>query len=137
MRLRLIQLQATVFFRVWNQEEPWFAGDAAPATKDLIARFRLDDVEFGKDVPDSWKPYYRHMLARGLTDLQRVLHPVPAGTDRSGRPGTRDRSRSRLAARSQALRRTQRLRHGPGGEQRATRSDRVRDERARRVAVTG
>lgn len=73
LRLRLIQLQAAVFFRVWNQEQAWFPGDPAPATKDLTARFGLADVEFGADVPEEWRPYYRRMLAHGLADLQRVL----------------------------------------------------------------
>jgi hypothetical protein len=73
VRLRLIQLQAAVFFRVWNQERPWFPGDPAPATKDLVARFGLQGVDFGSAVPESWRPYYRWMLAHGLTDLQRVL----------------------------------------------------------------
>jgi hypothetical protein len=73
LRLRLIQLQASVFFRVWNQEQPWFPGDAAPASKDLVARFGLAGVEFGAHVPESWRPYYRRMLAHGLTDLERVL----------------------------------------------------------------
>src|SRR5690606_25250869 len=62
LRLRLIQLQATVFFRVWNQEQPWFPGDPAPAAKDLIARFGLAGVEFGEQVPDRWRPYYRRIL---------------------------------------------------------------------------
>ena len=73
LRLRLIELQAAVFFRVWNQEQPWFPGDAAPATKDLVARFGLAGVSFGDQVPEAWRPYYRRTLAHGLTDLQRVL----------------------------------------------------------------
>src|SRR5690606_12376814 len=72
LRLRMIELQAAVFFRVWNQEQPWFPGDAAPAAKDLVARFGLAGVHFGDDVPEAWRPYYRRMLASGLADLQRV-----------------------------------------------------------------
>jgi hypothetical protein len=72
-RLSLIELQSAVFLRAWNQEEPWFPGDAAPASKDLEARFGLAGVSFDREVPEHWRPYYRRALARALTDLQRVL----------------------------------------------------------------
>ena len=72
-RRRLIELQAAVFFRVWNQEQPWFPGDAAPAARDLFARFGLADVQFGPAVPEAWRPYYRRTLGVALTDLERVL----------------------------------------------------------------
>lgn len=72
-RRRLIELQAAVFFRVWNQEQPWFPGDAAPAARDLLARFGLADVQFGRAVPESWRPYYRRTLGIALADLERVL----------------------------------------------------------------
>lgn len=73
IRLRLTQLQAAVFFRVWNQEVPWFPGDPAPETRDLVGRFGLEDVVFGADVPVDWRAYHRRTLAHGLTDLERVL----------------------------------------------------------------
>lgn len=73
MRMRLIQLQAAVFFRVWNQEQPWFPGDAAPAARDLVARFGLEGVEFGDQVPEAWRPYYRRMLGLGLSELRRIM----------------------------------------------------------------
>lgn len=73
IRLRLTQLQAAVFFRVWNQEAPWFPGDPAPETRELIGRFGLEDVVFGSNVPGSWRPYHRRTLAHALTDLERVL----------------------------------------------------------------
>jgi hypothetical protein len=72
-RLALIVLQAGVFMRGWNQEEPWFPGDAAPTARDLENRFGLGSVTFGADVPEAWRPYYRRMLGRALTDLHRVL----------------------------------------------------------------
>lgn len=72
-RLSLIELQAAVFLRAWNQEEPWFPGDAAPASRDLEARFGLAGVSFDRNIPEHWRPYYRRALARALTDLQRVL----------------------------------------------------------------
>lgn len=72
-RLPLILLQAANFFRVWNQEEPWFPGDPAPAARDLEARFGLAGLEFDDSVPASWRPFYLRMLARSLGDLQRVL----------------------------------------------------------------
>jgi hypothetical protein len=73
VRLSLIELQAATFMRVWNQEEPWFPGDPAPAARDLEARFGLAAVEFGAEVKESWRPYHLRMLGRGLSDLQRVL----------------------------------------------------------------
>ncbi len=69
----LVLLQAATFLRVWNQEEPWFPGDPAPKEREVVARFGLEEIRFGDDVPDSWHPYYVRMLARGLTDLQRIL----------------------------------------------------------------
>lgn len=72
-RLALIELQAATFLRGWNQEEPWFPGDPAPAAKDIEARFGLDRIVFDPGVPESWRPYYRRAVARGLADLQRVL----------------------------------------------------------------
>jgi hypothetical protein len=75
-RLHLIDLQAATFMRVWNQEEPWFPGDPAPAARDLEARFGLGGVEFDADVRESWRPYYLRMLGRGLSDLQRVMPTV-------------------------------------------------------------
>jgi hypothetical protein len=72
-RAPLVTVQAAVFLRGWNQEEPWYPGDPAPAEKDLRARFGLAGVEFDADVPDAWRPYFRRMLGRSLSDLQRVL----------------------------------------------------------------
>jgi hypothetical protein len=77
-RLPLIELQAAVFLRVWNQEKPWLPGDPAPAVKDLEARFGLERVEFDDEVPESWRPYYRRVLARGLAELQQVLPTASA-----------------------------------------------------------
>lgn len=72
-RLRLIQLQTAVFFRVWNQEQPWFPGWPSPAARDLVARFGLAAIDFGPAVPEPWRPYYRRVLGQALTDLERVL----------------------------------------------------------------
>lgn len=70
---RLVVLRAATFMRAWNQEEPWFPGDAAPARKDLVGRFGLAAIEFGDDVPERWRPYYLRDLGRALAELQRVL----------------------------------------------------------------
>lgn len=72
-RLPLIVLQAATFFRVWNQEEPWFPGDPAPAAREVEARFGLVGIEFDESVPTAWRPFYNRMLARGFSDLARVL----------------------------------------------------------------
>jgi hypothetical protein len=72
-RMSLILLQAAVFMRGWNQEEPWFPGDPGPSTRDLENRFALAFVTFDGDVPEAWRPYYRRMLGRALGDLQRVI----------------------------------------------------------------
>ncbi len=73
VRIPLIELQAATFMRVWNQEEPWFPGDPAPAARDLEARFGLAGVDFSGEVREGWRPYYLRMLGRGLSDLQRVM----------------------------------------------------------------
>jgi hypothetical protein len=78
-RLSLILLQSSVFLRGWNQEEPWFPGDAAPTSRDLENRFGLASISFDADVPEAWRPYYRRMLGRSLGELHRVL---PASTVR-------------------------------------------------------
>jgi hypothetical protein len=78
-RLPLMLLQAAVFMRGWNQEEPWFPGDPAPTRRDLENRFGIE-VSFGDEVPESWRPYYRTMLGRAFGDLQRVL---PTATTRA------------------------------------------------------
>ncbi|MBA4159385.1 MAG: hypothetical protein H0X65_18215 [Gemmatimonadetes bacterium] len=72
-RLPLIVLQASVFMRGWSQEEPWFPGDPAPSARDLETRFGLADIVFDPSVPDAWRPYYRRMLGRALTDFQRII----------------------------------------------------------------
>jgi hypothetical protein len=72
-RLALTLLQSAVFLRGWNQEEPWFPGDPAPTSRELENRFGLAAVSFENDVPEAWRPYYRRMLARSLSDLQRAL----------------------------------------------------------------
>ncbi|MGI9180321.1 MAG: hypothetical protein ACR2H9_07475, partial [Longimicrobiaceae bacterium] len=72
-RLPLIAMQTAVFLRSWNQEEPWVAGDPAPASKELEARFGLAELLFDEEVPEHWRPYYRRVLGRALGDLQRVL----------------------------------------------------------------
>ncbi|MDR0787466.1 MAG: hypothetical protein LBG44_06325 [Gemmatimonadota bacterium] len=72
-RLSLVLLQAATFLRVWNQEEPWFPGDPAPAVREMEARFGISSISFDDGLPDSWRSYYLRMLARSLTELQRVL----------------------------------------------------------------
>ncbi len=72
-RLPLIVLQAATFFRVWNQEEPWFPGDPAPAARDVEGRFGLVGIDFDESVPIAWRPYYLRMVGRGLADLGHVL----------------------------------------------------------------
>jgi hypothetical protein len=72
----LVLLQAATFLRVWNQEEVWFPGDPSPKPRDLEARYGIAEVRFDADIDDSWHPYYLRMLARSVTDLQRVLPTV-------------------------------------------------------------
>jgi hypothetical protein len=72
----LVMLQAATFLRVWNQEEPWFPGDAAPSARDVEARFGLAAIQFQAEVDDAWRGYYLRMLGRSLADLQRVLPTV-------------------------------------------------------------
>lgn len=66
-------LAAAVGLRPYAQEEVWFPGFGGPSARELENRFGLTAVEFDPDVPAAWRPYYRRMLARSLTDLRRVL----------------------------------------------------------------
>ncbi len=66
-------LQAAIYLRGWNQEQPWFPGDPGPAAKDLSARFGLAAIEFGDSIPAAWRSYQLRNLADGLAELQRVL----------------------------------------------------------------
>jgi hypothetical protein len=75
-RLPLIILRAAAFLRAWGQEEPWFPGDPAPAARDLIARFGFESVEFGDDVPETWRSYYLRSLGHALADIQRVVPTI-------------------------------------------------------------
>ena len=72
-RVDLLQVQAAVFMRGWNQEAPWFPGDPAPAVKDVVARYGLARIDFDAAVPSAWRPYLLRGLMRGLADVQRVL----------------------------------------------------------------
>jgi hypothetical protein len=72
-RLPLTEMQAAVFMRGWNQEEPWFPGDPAPTARDLETRFGLARLEFDRSVPEMWRPFYLRMLSRSLVDMQGVL----------------------------------------------------------------
>src|SRR5690606_37020684 len=66
-------LAAAVALRAYAQEEVWFPGFGGPTTRELEERFGLAAVRFDPDVPSSWRPYFRRMLAQSLADLQRVL----------------------------------------------------------------
>jgi hypothetical protein len=72
-RVPLTALQAAVFMRGWNQEEPWLPGDPAPSSRDLENRYGLASFTFDPAVPEGWRPYYRRMVGRALADVQRVL----------------------------------------------------------------
>lgn len=65
-------MAAAVGLRPYAQERPWFPGDGGPSESELQGQFGLT-VNFDADVPQGWRPYYRRMLATGLTDMERVL----------------------------------------------------------------
>ena len=74
--LAALQLGSAVFFRAWNQEEPWLPGDGGPTVRDLQARYGVAEVGWDPELPRSWQPFYRTMLDRSLGDLQRVLPAI-------------------------------------------------------------
>jgi hypothetical protein len=75
-RLQLAGVQAAVFLRALNQEEPWARVAAtAPSARDLEARFGLEAIRFD-GVPEHWQPYYRRVLQQALADLQRVVPTI-------------------------------------------------------------
>ncbi len=69
----LTALSAAVAMRAYAQEEVWLPGWPGPSDKDLHDRFGLAAVTFDANVPASWRPYYRRMIASALADMQRVI----------------------------------------------------------------
>jgi hypothetical protein len=69
----LVAAEAGVAMRAYAQEKVWYPGFPAPSTADLKREFALRGVEFDRDVPLSWRPYYRRMLGDALTDLEVAL----------------------------------------------------------------
>jgi len=69
----LIAAEAGVGMRAYAQEKVWYPGFPAPSTADLKREFGLRRVEFDRDVPLSWRPYYRRMLGNALADLEIAL----------------------------------------------------------------
>jgi len=75
-RLELVGVQAAVFLRALNQEQPWArVAASAPSARDLEARFGLQTIRFD-GVPEHWQPYYRLVLYQALADLQRVVPTI-------------------------------------------------------------
>lgn len=91
---RLALVSAAVGLRAYAQERPWFTGFGGPTSRDLEDRFGLGSITFPEDVPEHWRPYYRRMLERALSDLRRVLPSLDVrGLNvrfdaRRGSPGT-------------------------------------------------
>jgi hypothetical protein len=69
----LVAAEAGVGMRAYAQEKVWYPGFPAPSTADLKREFGLRAVEFDRDVPLSWRPYYRRMLGNALADLEIAL----------------------------------------------------------------
>lgn len=68
-----VALRAAVGLRPFAQEQPWFPGSGGPTSRELEDRFGLAFVRFDDDVPATWRPFYRRVLADALSDLHRVL----------------------------------------------------------------
>ena len=71
---------AAVALRPYAQEAPWFPGDVGPSVATLSERYGLAAVEFDRDVPASWHPYYTRMFDAVVHDLVRAFpHLTLAG----------------------------------------------------------
>ncbi|MCC6929923.1 MAG: hypothetical protein IT359_13155 [Gemmatimonadaceae bacterium] len=69
----LAVLSASVAMRAYAQERPWFPGDAGPDALAVRNRLGLASLEFDRDVPASWRPYYTRMLDDVVSDLTTVF----------------------------------------------------------------
>lgn len=68
-----VALRTAVGLRPFAQETVWFPGAGGPSSRELEDRFGLAFVRFDDDVPATWRPFYRRVLADALSDMHRVL----------------------------------------------------------------
>ena len=68
-----VALSAAVSLRILAQDPVWFPGTPAPAAGEIIGRFGLRSIEFDRDVPGAWRPYYIRLAASAIEDFQRVF----------------------------------------------------------------
>lgn len=71
--LEVLVMEAAVALRTYAQEQVWHPGFPAPSAADLKRAYGLAAVEFDRDVPLHWRPYYRRLLDQSLSDLESVL----------------------------------------------------------------
>lgn len=71
-----MMLAASIAARTGAQERVWVEGDSAPSATDVAATLGLAALEFDRDVPSSWRPYFLQSFAHGVEDLRRVLPSV-------------------------------------------------------------
>jgi hypothetical protein len=68
-----VLVSTAVVLRASAQEPVWFAGDASPTASEIAGRYGLRRIDFDRDVPSAWRPYYVRMIASALDDLRRVM----------------------------------------------------------------
>jgi hypothetical protein len=66
-------LAAGVAVRSAAQEPVWFPVDSAPSASEVASRLGIGAIEFDREVPRVWRPYYLQALTRSIDDLRRVL----------------------------------------------------------------
>lgn len=68
-----MMLAAAIAARTTAQERVWFEGDSTPRAPQIAATLGLVALEFDRDVPPSWRPYFLQSFADGIDDLRRIL----------------------------------------------------------------
>jgi hypothetical protein len=66
-------LSVAVSTRVLAQEPVWFPGSPAPTAGEVVGRTGLRAIEFDREIPSAWRPYFVRMVASSIEDVQRVL----------------------------------------------------------------
>lgn len=70
---------SAVAMRSMAQRPVWFPGDSGPTLALVQANLGVASIEFDRDVPAVWHPYFLRELNDGIADLRRVLPGLNLG----------------------------------------------------------